>query len=302
MAVAVTLGHTLSMPAPDSPEPVTPGSPQRVSGAVGWKTTPVLEWNAGQFIRSEDNLAVEEPLEIRVGGDAVSVTMRTPGDDFELAAGFLFTERIVLGRDDIARIDYGQDPDGQPSVNVVDVTLCMSTRVDLARLQRHFYAASSCGVCGKASISAVRVQDISRPQGDLRVGPALLPRLPGMLRQVQAVFERTGGLHAAALFDASGALLDVREDVGRHNTVDKVIGHALLEASVPLSHNLLFVSGRGAFEIVQKALVAGVPIVASVSAPSSLAVDLAREHGLTLIGFLRDQRFIVYSGEERLTH
>ena len=227
--------------------------------------------------------------------------MRTPGDDFELAAGFLFTERIVSRRDDIARIDYGQDPEGQPSLNVVDVTLCAGTRVDLARLQRHFYAASSCGVCGKASISAIRVGDISRPQGDLRVGPALLGRLPGMLREVQAVFDRTGGLHAAALFDASGALLDVREDVGPHNTVDKIIGHALLEASVPLSHNLLFVSGRGAFEIVQKALVAGLPIVASVLAPSSLAVDLAREHGLTLIGFLRDQRFIVYSGEDRLT-
>ena len=268
---------------------------------MGWKTTPVVEWNAGEYRRTDDDLAVEEPLEIRVGGEPVSVTMRTPGDDFELAAGFLFTERIVSCRDDIALVEYGRDPDGQPSSNVVNVTLREGTRVDLARLERHFYAASSCGVCGKSSISAVRVENISRPEGDLRVGAALLARLPGMLRGVQSVFDRTGGLHAAALVDAAGALVDIREDVGRHNTVDKIIGHALLEASVPLSRHLLFVSGRGAFEIVQKALVAGVPIVASVSAPSSLAVDLAREHGLTLIGFLRDQRFVVYSGEERLT-
>jgi FdhD protein len=271
-----------------------PHPPERV------KTTPVVEWTAGKYRRTEDEVAVEEPLEIRVGGTAVSVTMRTPGDDFELATGFLFTERIISHRDDIARVEYGHDPDGRPSGNVVDVTVRADTRVNLARLQRHFYAASSCGVCGKASICAVRVADLKRPGGDLRVGPALLARLPGMLREVQAVFDRTGGLHAAALFDTAGALLDIREDIGRHNTVDKIIGHALLDASLPLSQHLLFVSGRGAFEIVQKALVAGVPIVASVSAPSSLAVDLAREHGLTLIGFLRGQRFIVYSGEERL--
>ena len=289
------------MPTPHPPERVKPGSPSRGFGALGWKTTPVAEWNAGEYRRIDDDLAVEEPLEIRVGGQPVSITMRTPGDDFELAAGFLFTERIVSCRDDIASVEYGHDPDGQQSPNVVDVTLREGTRVDLGRLQRHFYAASSCGVCGKTSISAVRVADISRPQGNLRVGSALLARLPAMLREAQAVFDRTGGLHAAALFDRTGALVDVREDVGRHNTVDKIIGHALLEASVPLSEHLLFVSGRGAFEIVQKALVAGLPIVASVSAPSSLAVDLAREHGLTLVGFVRDQRFIVYSGEERLT-
>ncbi len=264
------------------------------------KTTPVVEWNAGQRRQVDDDVAVEEPLEIRLDGAAVSVTMRTPGDDFELATGFLFTERIIARRDDIARVDYVQDPDGEPSGNVVDVTLRAGKAVDVARLQRHFYAASSCGVCGKASICAVRVGGIRRPPRDLRVGPALLARLPGVLREVQAVFARTGGLHAAALFDAGGALHDIREDVGRHNTVDKIIGHALLERKLPLSQHLLVVSGRGAFEIVQKALVAGVPIVASVSAPSSLAVDLAREHGLTLIGFLRGQRFVVYSGQERL--
>jgi FdhD protein len=212
-------------------------SPERV------KTTPVIEWNAGQDRPVDDDVAVEEPLEIRLDGAAVSVTMRTPGDDFELATGFLFTERIIARRDDIARVEYGQDPDGQPSGNVVDVTLRAGKPVDLARLQRHFYAASSCGVCGKASICAVRVGGIMRPRGDLRVGPALLARLPGVLREVQAVFERTGGLHAAALFDAGGALHDIREDVGRHNTVDKIIGHALLEGKLPLSQHLLLVSG-----------------------------------------------------------
>jgi FdhD protein len=264
------------------------------------KTTPVVEWNAEEGRHRQDDVAVEEPLEIRVGGTAVSVTMRTPGDDFELAAGFLFTERIVVGRDDIEQVAYGHGPDKRPSANVVDVTLRAGKTVNLARLQRHFYAASSCGVCGKASICAVRVAGIRRPLADLRVAPALLARFPGILRDVQTVFDRTGGLHAAALFDAGGGLLDVREDIGRHNTVDKIIGRALLDGNLPLSRHVLFVSGRGAFEIVQKALVAGVPIVASVSAPSSLAVDLAREHGLTLIGFLRGQRFVVYSGEERL--
>ena len=172
--------------------------------------------------------------------------------------------------------------------------------MDLARLQRHFYAASSCGVCGKASICAVRVGGITRPRANSESIQRCWSRLPGELRQAQSVFDSTGGLHAAALFDLDGALLDVREDVGRHNTVDKIIGNALLEGLLPLSEHVLLVSGRGAFEIVQKALVAGVPIVASVSAPSSLAVDLAREHGLTLIGFLRGERFVVYSGAERL--
>ena len=185
---------------------------------------------------------------------------------------------------------------------MVDVTLRAGKTVDLARLQRHFYAASSCGVCGKASICAVRVHGIRRPAEDLRVSPALLAGLPAVLRDRQTAFDRTGGLHAAALFDGSGALLDVREDVGRHNAVDKVIGRALLDGRLPLSQQILFVSGRGAFEIVQKALVAGVPVVASVSAPSSLAVELAREYGLTLIGFIRGQRFVVYSGNERLAH
>jgi FdhD protein len=266
------------------------------------RATPVVEWNAGDPRALEDEVAIEEPIEIRVGGTPVSITMRTPGDDFELAAGFLFTERILSGPDDVAGIAYGQGQDKKPSANVVDVTLRDGKKVDLARLQRHFYAASSCGVCGKASICAVRVKGMRRPAGEIRVSPALLAGLPGILRDSQAVFDRTGGLHAAALFDDRGTLLDVREDVGRHNAVDKVIGRALLDGRLPLSQRILFVSGRGAFEIVQKALVAGLPVVASVSAPSSLAVALAREYGLTLIGFIRGQRFVVYSGNERVAH
>ena len=264
------------------------------------RVTPVVEWNEGNPRTRQDEVAVEEPIEIRVGGTAVSVTMRTPGDDFELTAGFLFTERIVSAHDDIASIAYGDGPNKRPSTNVVDVTLRAGKTVDLTRLQRHFYAASSCGVCGKSSICAVRVHDIQRPAESLRISPALLAGLPAALRNRQAVFDRTGGLHAAALFDESGALLDVREDVGRHNAVDKIIGRALLDGRLPLSQQILFVSGRGAFEIVQKALVASVPVVASVSAPTSLAVELAREYGLTLIGFIRGQRFVVYSDNERL--
>ena len=264
------------------------------------KTMHVAQWTAGTARRLDDELAVEEPLEIRVGGVAVSVTMRTPGDDFELAGGFLFTERIIRSRDEVAGIAYASGPDGQASSNVVDVTLQGGKTVNLARLQRHFYAASSCGVCGKASICAVRVDDIPRPDEALRVDPGVLCRLPDVARTDQQVFDRTGGLHAAALFDATGALLTTREDIGRHNAVDKIVGFALLQGRLPLSAHILFVSGRGAFEIVQKALVSGIPLVASVSAPSSLAVELAREHGLTLVGFLRGQRFVVYSGEERV--
>jgi FdhD protein len=266
------------------------------------KTTEVVEWTSGDVRPHEDDLAVEEPLEIRVGGVPVSVTMRTPGDDFELAAGFLFTERIIRRRGDVDRVAYAQGPDGRASTNVVDVTLQTGKAVNLARLQRHFYAASSCGVCGKASICAVRVGGIRPPNAALRVEQGVLCRLPDAARADQAVFDRTGGLHAAALFDAAGTLVATREDIGRHNAADKIIGYALLEDRVPLSNSILFVSGRGAFEIIQKALVAGIPVVASVSAPSSLAVELARENGLTLIGFLRGQRFIVYSGHERVTH
>jgi FdhD protein len=264
------------------------------------KSTVVMEWNAGEDRQVRDELVIEEPLEIRVNGQPVSVTMRTPGDDFELAVGFLFTERLIGGIRDVADLTFVYDDDGGVSTNIVDVVLRRGKTIDLARLQRHFYAASSCGVCGKSSLCAVRAAGLPRPNSALRVDPDWLCRLPESLRTAQAVFERTGGLHAAALFDVSGELIAIREDVGRHNAVDKVIGYALLAEHVPLSRQVMFVSGRGAFEIVQKSLAAGVPVLASVSAPSSLAVDLAREHGQTLVGFVRGRRFICYAGHERL--
>jgi FdhD protein len=262
-------------------------------------TTPVIEWNAGAERRQFDDVVAEEPLEIRLDGTPVSVTMRTPGDDFELAAGFLFTEGIIETEADLTHVGYARGA-RRRRCNVVDVGLRAGRTVDAKGLQRHFFASSSCGLCGKASIEAVRVRGIRQPKGDLRLDPARLMSLPAALRPAQLLFDRTGGLHAAALFDSEGTLLIVREDVGRHNAVDKVVGRAVLTGAVPLSDRILFVSGRGGFEIVQKALVAGVPVVASVSAPSSLAVALAREYGLTLIGFLRGERFVVYAGEDRI--
>jgi len=269
-------------------------TPQRV------KTTQVLEWNDGQRLRVLDDLAGEEPLEIRVGQAVVTVTMRTPGDDFELAAGFLYSEGIVDRRDDISQISYGSGPDGEKTGNVVEVTLRCDRVVDFGALQRHFFAASGCGICGRTSIEAVRSREMPRPDPRFTVEPDVLTRLPALLRSAQRVFGRTGGLHAAGLFDADGTPLLVREDIGRHNAVDKAIGDALLHGGLPWSERILLVSGRGGFEIVQKALVAGLPILASVSAPSSLAVQMARDGGLTLIGFLRDRRFVVYSHPERL--
>jgi len=264
------------------------------------KPTPVVDWDAGHRQVRLDELVGEEPLEIRVDSAAIGVTMRTPGDDFELAAGFLFTEGVLSSAAQIARIAYGRGPDGTVSGNVVDVTLSGGPVPDLQRLERHFVAASSCGICGRASIEAVRARALAPPTGDLRIAPDLLCRLPHQLRSAQQLFGRTGALHGAALFNADGALLIVREDVGRHNAVDKLVGHAMLQTELPLSNRILLISGRGAFEIIQKAVVAGVPFVACVSAPSSLAVQLAREMGLTLVGFLRDRRFVVYSGEARV--
>jgi FdhD protein len=264
------------------------------------QTTPVVQWNAGGKSHQLDDVVTEEPLEIRLDDTPVSVTMRTPGDDFELAAGFLFTEGIIERGADLAHVGYALDAKQRRQCNVVDLRLRAGRAFDVKRLQRHFFASSSCGLCGKASIDAVHVRGIRQPKGDLRLDPGLLMSLPAALRPAQLVFERTGGLHAAALFDSQGTLLTVREDVGRHNAVDKVVGRAVLSGAVPLSEHILFVSGRGGFEIVQKALVAGVPVVASVSAPSSLAVGLARENGLTLVGFIRGERFVVYAGEHRI--
>jgi len=263
--------------------------------------TQVSEWDDGRVLRKQDYLAAEEPLEIQVGDRPLSVTMRTPGNDLELAAGFLFTEGLVTQRAQIITLDYGIDDGEKNRDNVIRVVLAPDAAPDLEKMRRHFFAASSCGICGKASIDSVRARTLEPPNPDFRFDREVLLRLPESLRASQAVFGRTGGLHAAALFDAEGALQVLREDIGRHNAVDKVVGWALLNGQIPLSNSVLLVSGRGGFEIVQKAIVAGLPVVASVSAPSSLAVQLARELRQTLVGFLRGSRFVIYAGEERIT-
>lgn len=258
--------------------------------------TLVAEWQEGRLRRAQDYLVGEEPLEIRVGRTPLSITMRTPGQDEELAAGFLFTQGLVTQPDQIVSLRAGNGA----GYNVVRVALQRGLRLDLRRVRRNFVAASSCGICGQASIESLRIRGVPSPNPRLRIDPEILCLLPEKLRAAQTIFGRTGGLHAAALFDARGGLVALREDVGRHNAVDKVVGWALLSGRVPLAAHALIVSGRGGFEIVQKALVAGIPVVASVSAPSSLAVRLAREMRLTLVGFLRGRRFVVYAGEERL--
>ena len=262
--------------------------------------TQVSEWDDGKLHRKDDYLAAEEPLEIRVGEEPLSVTMRTPGHDRELAAGFLFTEGLIQRREQIVNLESAEPKDGTNRGNVIQAELAPDAAPDFVKMKRHFFAASSCGICGKASIDSIRARLLAAPNPDFRLDAELLVRLPDALRSSQDVFQRTGGLHAAALFDPRGKLLVLREDIGRHNAVDKVIGWALLEGHVPLADSVLLVSGRGGFEIVQKAIIAGVPLVASVSAPSSLAVQLARELRLTLIGFLRGRRFVIYAGEERV--
>ncbi len=255
-----------------------------------------------------DELATEEPLEVRVAyfeagverRRSVAVTMRTPGNDFELAAGFLYSEGVISGPEAVGQIAYCTDVDGPQMYNVVTVHLRPGVPFDPERLSRNVYTTSSCGVCGKASLELVRTVCPSRPVGDFRLRPEVLLRLPDTLVRAQPVFARTGGLHAAALFDGTGRLLLAREDVGRHNAMDKLIGALLLAGGLPASNTVVLVSGRASFELVQKAVLAGIPVLAAVGAPSSLAVELAREFGLTLIGFLRADRFNVYSGAERI--
>lgn len=256
----------------------------------------------GVVSSSRDRLATEEPLEIRAGGPGqeairVAVTMRTPGNDFELAGGFLFGEGLVAPGE-ILTIRYCEDvANTEQQFNVVTVRL--RTPFDAARVQRNFYATSSCGVCGKASLEAVTVAFAGVGDGPV-VDAEVIQRLPDALRSAQDVFEQTGGLHATGLFDVDGRLLEVREDVGRHNAMDKMIGAELLAGRVPLANRIALVSGRASFELVQKAGAAGIPIVCAVSAPSSLAVELAERAGITLVGFLRAPRFVVYTHPERV--
>jgi FdhD protein len=253
-----------------------------------------------------DSLATEEPMELRLisGGarQTVAVTMRTPGADFELAAGFLYGEGIVSSPDDIGKISYclDADVDAEQRYNIVNVDLRGGHDYDLRSLERHFYTTSACGVCGKASLEQLELRGCPViPPGPM-VATETIYSLPGKLREAQGLFEATGGLHAAALFDAEGNLVALKEDVGRHNATDKLVGWALLEERLPLSDHIVMVSGRSSFEIMQKCLVAGVPIVCAISAPSSLAVDVARQFNMTLVGFLRGNRFNVYAGSERI--
>ncbi len=257
-----------------------------------------------------DALAVEEPLEIRLGfavngkpeHKSISITMRTPGDDFELAAGFLFTEGIIKSTDQIKKIKYcGVRAKNGSYDNTVRVDLRSDVRIDFKKLERHFYTTSSCGVCGKTSIEALQTGVCSLEENtNLVFSAEMIHQLPETLRARQNVFDRTGGLHAAALFNSAGEMTDLREDVGRHNAVDKLIGAQFLKSETPIFDKLLLVSGRASFELVQKALMAKIPILAAVGAPSSLAVELAREYKMTLLGFVRDNRFNVYCGAERI--
>ena len=273
--------------------------------APGGKTrTSVWVVEDGQARSRSDQLATEEPLEIRLSPAqrTLAVTMRTPGADFDLTAGFLYGEGLIQHRQEIQSISHCGDVDVEREQrhNIVNVRLREGVQINLQPLERHFFTNSSCGVCGKASIDALKIRGYPQLPNRLDVDPAVICRLPGQLRAAQGLFSATGGLHAAALFDRAGQLIKVREDVGRHNALDKLIGSALLADELPLGQHIVMVSGRSSFEILQKCLVAGVPIVCAVSAPSSLAVAIAREFNLTLIGFLRGERFNVYSGLERI--
>ncbi|MFI1252975.1 formate dehydrogenase accessory sulfurtransferase FdhD [Streptomyces netropsis] len=265
----------------------------------------VIRIREGAVSTRPDTLVAEEPLEIRLNGKPLAITMRTPGDDFALAAGFLVSEGVLGSAEELANIVYcaGATEDGSNTYNVVDVRLAPGVPVPDINLERNVYTTSSCGLCGKASLDAVRTTarwSVTDGPTPIRLEPSLLSVLPDRLREAQRVFDRTGGLHAAALFSPDGELLDVREDVGRHNAVDKLVGRALQQGLLPLSGVILLVSGRASFELVQKAVMAGIPVLAAVSAPSSLAVDLAAETGMTLVGFLRGSSMNVYAGEQRV--
>ena len=272
------------------------------------KEHPAVRWRAGAVSRELDRLAVEEPLEIRLGGRRFTLTMRTPGHDEELVAGFLLSEGFVKSRDELGEVRRVRGVRGAPEPNAVDVILNVPAAGLRERLKRNFVISSSCGVCGKTSIEALE-RRVAPIEDSVRISASMILRLPQLMREAQEVFSATGGLHAAALFalpdggsDGTGglSLVVLREDVGRHNAVDKVIGHALMRAMLPLGRTVMMVSGRVSFEIVQKAASARIPILCAVSAPSSLAVELAEGLGVTLVGFLRESNFNVYSRSERI--
>ncbi|SEO67899.1 formate dehydrogenase accessory sulfurtransferase FdhD [Trujillonella endophytica] len=265
--------------------------------------TPVLRIRGEQRSTRPDTVAAEEPLEIRLSGSPLAVTMRTPGDDFDLVHGFLATEGVIASAADVLALRYcdSVDADGRNTYNVVDVDLAPGVQPPDTALDRNFLTSSSCGVCGKASIDAIRTRTRHDVAADaLRLPLEVLLGLPDRLRAAQQVFDRTGGLHGAGLFTVAGELVAVREDVGRHNAVDKVVGDAVRAGRLPLSGHVLVVSGRASFELTQKAAMAGIPVLAAVSAPSSLAVELAADVGITLVGFLRGDGCNVYSRTDRL--
>jgi FdhD protein len=278
------------VPVQDRPGPTVPASPLVVRDGIARPRTDVL--------------VAEEPLEIRIAQDGaehqIAVTMRTPGNDFELAVGFLYSEGVIARRDDVDQVRYCVGGPAEQQYNIVTVALRPGVRFDAERLKRNFYATSSCGICGKASLEAIAVRDHPPlPEGPV-VDAAVLGGLPQVLQKSQKLFERTGGLHAAGLFDPDGKLLAVREDVGRHNAVDKLVGWLALEGKVPAGERVLVVSGRASFEIMQKALTAGIPFVAAVSAPSPLALGVAEEFGMTLAGFVRGDSLNIYAGAQRI--
>jgi len=282
----------------------------------------IVQVKRGEIAMSQDAVVVEEPLEIQLvygaadhrKAKSISITMRTPGNDVELAAGFLMTEGVIQTANDIEQIAYARHPLSESAQfplipdtskpnskhNIVRADLAANVTVGLASLQRNFYTTSSCGICGKASLLALRTVCPPRATNNFRVDAQMLYSLPARLRSSQSVFDRTGGLHGAGLFDSTGNLLALREDVGRHNAVDKLIGSEFLADRTPLRERVLLLSGRASFELLQKALMAGIPMVAAVGAPSSLAVDVAKEFDITLIGFLRESHFNIYHGSERI--
>lgn len=256
------------------------------------------------FVTHLDQLATEEPLEIRLTlpQQTIAVTMRTPGEDFDLAAGFLYSEGVIKNREDIAKISYciDREIDGEQQQNIVNVTLNSELNPNLKTLERNFFTTSACGVCGKVSIESLQIKGFSAIPLGLEVSTEIIYSLPDKLNTAQRIFKSTGGLHAVGLFDTQGKLLKLREDVGRHNALDKLIGSEFLAGQLPLNNFIVMVSGRSSFEILQKCITVGVPIVCAVSAPSSLAVEIAKEFNITLVGFLRGRKFNIYSGMERI--
>ena len=273
------------------------------------KEISIVQYAARQFSKKEDLVAIEEPLEIRVvsgpeekrRGKSLAITMRTPGHDEELALGFMFTEGIVNTFDQIRKIEFcGPVEPGGSRKNTIEVELTFDAEFDLQHLQRHFYTTSSCGVCGKASLDALKHQKFAAVDSKVQLDSQLVSRLPEILKRSQDSFQKTGGIHAAGLFDSNGQLLVLREDVGRHNALDKLIGQRLRSAALPASDAILVVSGRASFELLQKTLSAGIPIFIAVGAPSSLAVDLANEFNITLVGFASPEKFNVYTHPHRI--